>query len=125
MIHKTILLIEDDPETQLLFTQLLESYGYHVFATSDGVEALEYVRSHGVPSLILMDLTFPRITPEEFVHQLRSEAKATDVPLILVSGKPDIQDYVDKFDAVGALRKPFDIDRAMSTIGAVLSSQTP
>ncbi|MEO9166935.1 MAG: response regulator, partial [Aestuariivirga sp.] len=52
---KTILIVEDNELNMKLFNDLLESHGYLVVQTRDGLAALELARQHK-PDLILMDI---------------------------------------------------------------------
>lgn len=110
------MIIEDDFETQFLFSQLLEAEGYNVLTMTSGVEALEYLEKNDAPDLIFMDLNFPGGTPEEFNSRLRSFPQTTDTPVILVSGKSDIAEYAQKLNATGFVRKPFEIDPLLDLI---------
>lgn len=115
-MSKNILIIEDDADTQLLFTEILEIEGYQVVAHSDGKHALEYLKQNDAPSLIFMDLNFPNGTPEEFVGELRQIPGAEATPVVLVSGKADIADYQKRLGAVSFVKKPFEIDPLLSLI---------
>lgn len=115
-MNKTIMIIEDDFETQFLFSQLLEAEGFTVVTMSSGVEALEHLEKSSSPDLIFMDLNFPGGTPEEFNDRLRSLPATRETPVILVSGKADIADYAKKLNAVSFVKKPFEIDPLLDLI---------
>lgn len=119
-MRKTILLIEDDIETQALFTELLTGENYVVVSVYDGQEALDYLWANPAPDLILMDLTFPTMTADHFVAELKKNEKTTGIPIMLVSGKSDIQEYAQRLEAIQFIRKPFDIDPVLEMISASL-----
>ncbi len=52
---KTILVVEDNELNMKLFHDLLESQGYNILQTRNGVEALKIARTQK-PDLILMDI---------------------------------------------------------------------
>ncbi|MBE9507643.1 MAG: response regulator, partial [Chloroflexi bacterium] len=53
--HTKILYVEDDPSSTALVHRLLQSEGYDVVTTSDGLSATEFaIRER--PDLILMDI---------------------------------------------------------------------
>ena len=110
------MVIEDDFETQMLFSEFLKSEQFDVVSMSDGKEALEYLSNNENPDLILMDLTMPEMEPDEFVSELRKDDSHAGIPLILVSGKSDIAAYVEKFHAQDFFRKPFDIDPLIASV---------
>lgn len=115
-MNKLIMIIEDDFETQFLFSELLESEGYKVKSVSSGNEALETLNEGLLPDLIFMDLNFPGGTPEEFTAALRQNPASRDVPLVLVSGKSDIAVYAEKLNAASFIKKPFELDPLLDLI---------
>ncbi len=117
---KKIMLIEDDFDTQFLFSECLRAENYDVVPMEHGKTALEYMEIHGVPDLILMDLNTPFLTPEEFVRKMRSITNGANTPLILVSGKSDIEEYAEKLGAKNFMKKPFDLDPLLSMISTTL-----
>lgn len=119
-MNKTIMIIEDDVETQFLFSQLLESEGFNVITKSNGVEALSYLEKSKCPDLIFMDLNFPGGTPEQFVAALNELIGEKKVPIILVSGKSDIEEYAARLQATNYIKKPFEIDPLLNLIGEVI-----
>jgi CheY-like chemotaxis protein len=72
MEHKTILLVEDNPDDVALTLRALRKYNIanEVVVTTDGAEALEYLFGTGkhagrdlreMPALVLLDLKLPRV----------------------------------------------------------------
>lgn len=120
MDQKTIMLIEDDFDTQFLFTECLRAEDYDVVPVDHGKKALEHIRANGVPDLILMDLNTPFLTPEEFVSEIRKLPDGEKAHLILVSGKSDIDEYAKKLNADDFIKKPFDLDPLLAKISHTL-----
>lgn len=114
-----ILVIEDDFETQFLFSEVLRMEDYQVTVTSSGVEALEHINQSGIPDLVIMDLTFPHSTPEEFVEKLNEASQEKKPPIILISGRGDIKEYQEKLGAKASFRKPFEIDPVIAKINEI------
>lgn len=116
-MNKTIMIIEDDFDTQFLFSQLLEAEGFEVVAKTSGTEALEYLASNPAPNLIFMDLNFPGGSPEDFTNKLRAlPGPAARTPIVVVSGKADIADYAERLRAISFVKKPFEIDPLIDLI---------
>ncbi len=120
MENKKIILIEDDFDTQYLFSECLRTETYDVIPVSHGSKALEHIEGNGLPDLILMDLNTPFISTEEFVSKLRTHPGGEDTPLILVSGKADIEEYAEKLKASSFIQKPFDLDPLLNLISKTL-----
>ena len=117
---KKIMLIEDDFDTQYLFTECLRAENYEVVPMDHGKKALEYLEAEGVPDLILMDLNTPFLSPEDFVEKMRKLPNGKDAQLIIVSGKSDIDEYAKKLNATDFIKKPFDLDPLLEKISRTL-----
>lgn len=115
-MSQTILIIEDDEASRSMYFEILEMENYNVIEAEDGKTALEYLRHNPKPNLILMDLTFPNGTPEEFVQQLKDDPKTADIPYIFISGQGSIKDQAEDMQALTYLKKPFDLDEFISVV---------
>lgn len=119
-MKKNILIIEDDFDTQLLFSEILREEGYNVVAQNDGRAAIAYLKVNHAPSLIFMDLSFPNGTPEEFVKELRVLPGVQHTPLVIVSGNSDIEDYSKLLGATNYLKKPFEIEALLRIMDRII-----
>lgn len=104
----TVLLAEDDATVREATKELLESYGCSVVEAADGEEALALFRrmEHRI-TLVILDITMPRMDGREVLRQIQALSPA--VRVILTSGYHE-QDVVREKDAgriVGFLPKPY------------------
>ena len=79
-----ILYVEDDPSSMLLVHRILQSEGYHVITTSDGLSATEFAISEK-PDLILMDINIGGLDGYEVTTKLRGIPELTAIPIIAVT----------------------------------------
>ena len=100
-----VLVVEDNHHVQVFASKLLEDLGCRIDAVSDGVQALEMLRSKRF-DLVFSDVMMPNMGGFELAAAML-EARLT-TPLILTSGYSD--------DLIGALptetvfvRKPYDV----------------
>lgn len=84
--NRKVLLVEDDPDTREQLSNLLQLWGYVVHAANDGIEALEVVRRHPPPCLVLLDLFLPKMSGWEVVAEFQKSQQLSAIPLIVVSG---------------------------------------
>jgi CheY-like chemotaxis protein len=104
-----ILIVEDNPDSRETLTMVIEGMGYAVSAVSNGREALEYLRTHSLPCLILLDLMMPVMDGWEFRDRQRQDPELADIPILVVSAVND-PDQIRAVGAVDYLKKPIDFD---------------
>lgn len=83
----SILVVEDDLATREMLCRSLMSMGYIAHAAVNGRSALNWLGSHPVPSLILLDLLMPELDGFEFLQELRKQPGFVDIPVIVVTAK--------------------------------------
>jgi CheY-like chemotaxis protein len=77
-----ILVAEDNEVNQIVFSQILEGFGYRYAIASDGEEAVKLWQERS-PKLILMDVTLPKLTGFEASSRIRGlETVDNSVPII-------------------------------------------
>lgn len=105
-----ILLIEDNEDLRKVSCEILEMSGYAVRAAGNGQDALKLLREGLRPSVFLLDLGLPDITPEEFYQEFRVIPGADEVPIVLASGRGDLESWAIRFGAERVMQKPYDFD---------------
>jgi len=58
-MSRTILLVEDNTDNQIIYRRALEDFGYTVLEAWDGEEAIRVAHDH-LSDLILMDISMER-----------------------------------------------------------------
>lgn len=81
---KTVLIVEDNELNMKLFHDLLDSQGYRILQTADGMEALTIAREHH-PDLILMDIQLPEISGLEVTKWLKEDTALRSIPVVAVT----------------------------------------
>lgn len=103
----TILVVEDDADVRELETEVLTQAGYRVAEAVNGQEALEFLRAHDGPCVVLLDLMMPVLSGPELLEIMADDEKLASLPVVVVSAIAD-RGYapgVQKF-----LRKPVPSD---------------
>ena len=113
-----LLLIEDDPQFQLLLSTTLENQHYSVLATTTGREGL-YAVKHKHPKLLILDLGLPDMDGQALIKELR---KTSALPIIVLSARNQEHDITQALDngADDYLTKPFSNAELLSRIKALL-----
>jgi len=104
-----VLLVDDEPDIELLAGEALRDAGHRVVAVKDGAEALEMVRARAF-DLMICDIRLPKLDGLSLFRQTRQQSPDTTV--ILMTAFAAVQDAVAavKEGAHDYLTKPFEID---------------
>ncbi len=107
----TILLIDDDVDLVEMTRQLLELEDYHILSASDGVKAIELLgglKDYELPDLILLDFNMPEMNGESVARTLALTHQWRHIPVVMMTGNPDLRDVMDRVDAYAFLSKPVE-----------------
>lgn len=77
------LVCEDDEMILKMVEFRLQKEGFDVILATDGMDALEKIKTHK-PDVIITDIMMPYLTGLEIIHQVRSELHFK-TPIIIVS----------------------------------------
>src|SRR5690349_18957839 len=102
-----VVILEDDRGVADLVREILDDSGFDTL-TADHNTPAKVVAEHR-PLLLLMDLLLGDRHARDVLAALRSAGLA-HVPLVLLSGKQELEREMRDLGAVAALAKPFDID---------------
>ncbi len=119
MNKKIILLVEDNPDDELLAIRALKknNISNEVVVARDGVEALDYLFGTGahagrdmsvMPQIILLDLKLPKIDGLEVLRRLRNDERTKLLPVVVLTSSREEQDLTESY-SLGAnsyIRKP-------------------
>jgi CheY-like chemotaxis protein len=105
----SILIVEDEYNIRAVLTELLEDEGYAVASVPNGLEALAFLRQHR-PQLILLDLGMPVMTGWEFREKQRRDPALADIPVIVMSATPHLDQTAAALQADNCLDKPIELN---------------
>jgi CheY-like chemotaxis protein len=112
----TILIVEDDEDARVSFTEVLEEEGYAVAQAADGREAEAYLRDNPPPNAMVLDLMMPRLDGWAIASLIR-QGRLPNVPLVVVTAAGNRWGYPAPPERV--LKKPVSIDDLVQAIRAV------
>ena len=107
---RSILFVEDD-ETDRFFLKLSLSESnldIDVSYCSSGAEALDRLRTHDAPGLIITDLSMPEMDGLELTETLKSDKAFSAIPVLMLSTSNDERDVRRFYEKAGNayIRKP-------------------
>ncbi len=104
---KKILCADDDPGLQDVFPLIFERAGYHVTMVSNGEQLLE--NEFETPDLFLLDKQLSGIDGMEICRFLKGQDSTRDIPIIIVSASPNLDQQAKDAGADGFIEKPFQM----------------
>jgi two-component system phosphate regulon response regulator PhoB len=117
-----ILAVDDEPDLLELVRMSLSAAGYDVETAATGSAALERLRA-APPDLLLLDLMLPDLSGTDLCRRVRSDARLSELPVIMLTAKGEEVDRVVGFE-LGAddyVTKPFSPRELALRVRAVLS----
>ena len=113
----TILICDDEEGIRESFKLILEDL-YHLKFVTNGIEALETLKSHS-PDLMLLDIKMPKMHGMEILKQIKKLKPS--LPVIIVTGYQSVEMAQEAIQngAADYIPKPFEsntIHKAISSI---------
>ena len=115
----TILVVEDDPNQLVLYSEALKAEGYDIVTAKDGREALAIVGKQR-PDLVVMDISMAGMDGIEAMSRMLS--KDHKLPVILNSAYATYKDNFRAWSADAYIVKSSDMGELRDTVKRVLAS---
>ena len=115
----TVLVIEDDDDTRMVFSDGLGYAGYRVIAASTGVDGLRAARDEH-PDLILLDLSLTGADGWEVVRCLKASHLTGDIPVLLITGYTDLGERSEAEGCAGFLTKPIRLKTLRTAVASLV-----
>ena len=121
MKHKTILVVEDNPDHLELTVLTLQEHGVKakIEIARDGAQALDYLFGRGIhegrdtqkqPSFILLDMKLPKLSGLDVLRSVRENPLTALVPVVMLTSSSEHSDILACYQsgANSFIRKPVD-----------------
>jgi two-component system, response regulator len=129
MEEKMILLVEDNPDDELLTLRALKknNIGNNLVVVRDGAEALDFLLCTGayadrdpenLPQIILLDLNLPKIGGLDVLRRIRETNSMRLLPVVILTSSKEEQDLITGY-SLGAnsyIRKPVDFNQFVEAV---------
>jgi two-component system response regulator len=128
-MEKYILLVEDNPDDELLTLRALKknNIANKVVVARDGAEALDFLFAQGahagrppqdLPEVVLLDLKLPKIPGLEVLKRIRAQECTALLPVVVLTTSTEERDLVESYrlGANSYIRKPVDFDQFMESV---------
>lgn len=112
--HELNILLVDDDEIDVMTVKRAFSRANitnKIYVASDGIEALNMLRSDGIPPgrrLVLLDLNMPRMSGIELLREIRADPVLHALTVVVLTTSNEDRDRVEAFqlNVAGYLLKP-------------------
>ena len=132
MCNKSILLVEDNRQDEMLILRALGKVNLanEVSVVRDGQQAIDYLFGQGefanragadLPTVVLLDLGLPRLGGLEVLERLRANPLTQLLPVAILTSSDEEQDRLKSYQ-IGAnsfVRKPLDFAEFAEAVAKV------
>lgn len=103
----TLLIVEDDKDTNEAISEYFNEAGYHTISAYDGEQAISLFSNNSI-DLVILDIMLPKITGLAVLNTIRKESQ---VPVLMLTAIADEYTQVSSFDCLADdyMTKPFSI----------------
>ena len=123
-MSKKILIVDDEPHIRLLLEQTLEDFedqGVELFTASNGLEALEIIKSEK-PDIVFLDVMMPKMNGFDVCNTVKNDLALNNIYIVMLTAKGQELDK-QKGKESGAdiyMTKPFNPDEICAKASEVL-----
>ncbi|MBI5593651.1 MAG: response regulator [Deltaproteobacteria bacterium] len=126
---KSILLVEDNPQDEMLILRALRKINLanQVDVARDGQQAVDYLFRQGefvaragsdLPTVVLLDIGLPRLSGLEVLERLRADRRTRLLPVVILTSSDEERDRLKSYEsgANSFVRKPLDFKEFAETV---------
>ena len=107
MSKSKALVIEDDEELALVFSEALKAAEFETEVIQDGLAAQNRLAGENAPNLILLDLHLPNVDGVTLFEQIKSDNRYSDTKIIVTTADDRLGRTLDERASL-VLLKPVD-----------------
>jgi DNA-binding response OmpR family regulator len=104
---KRILVVDDDPGIQDIFSIIFEKAGFIIDIKKDGEDLLK--NKFTLPDLFLIDKQLSGYSGLDVCRHLKSQNNTKNIPVIMISAAPNIGALSQEAGADSYIEKPFEV----------------
>ncbi len=116
---QSILVVDDEPNYQIVLSELYKEEGYEIFTADSGESGLAIVRNTDL-DLVLTDMKMPAMDGIEFLKKIKEHNQ--DLPVILITAYAEVEKAVEAMHlgAFTFLAKPFSNQQLLASVKKAL-----
>ncbi len=110
-----ILILEDDPDQNLLMCDVLGADG-HACVSAYSVDEAEAILAAQAVDMAILDMNLPGRTGLEALSAIRQSPTLNAIPVIVVTANPQFQNQAEEYDIELFLVKPFSVGQLRTLV---------
>jgi CheY-like chemotaxis protein len=118
------LVVDDSMLIRHTVCRFLEDRGYSVESATNGVEALEMLKSLA-PHVIITDLQMPKMDGHQLIEVLKSRPETAHIPIVVLAAKVPAVDAKTAPSAGHVIYKDIDIEAQLQRVLEIILPQPP
>ncbi|MEA2177122.1 MAG: hypothetical protein QOG77_419, partial [Solirubrobacteraceae bacterium] len=94
------------------------AFDHHVEVVTDGVEAIDRLRTGARPDLVLLDLNLPRMDGRQVLKEIKGDPELRAIPVVVLTTSEADEDILRSYElhANAYVTKPVDFDRFIEAV---------
>jgi len=119
-IRRKIIIVDDNASSLALVRNLLKEH-YEVYPAPSAIK-LFTIMGNFIPDLVLLDIDMPGMSGYEVMQVMRENPRFKDIPIILLTGKNDLESEIEgfKLGAADYVTKPFSGELLLRRVSNLL-----
>ena len=118
----TVLVVDDDADSRLIYSEYLRAHGWLAFTAADGRIALDKIEELR-PDAIMLDLAMPRVDGWTVLRRLRDSSWTVDVPVVVVTASMSARDLAFQAGCDAFLLKPCPPETLLLQLGGLFRTR--
>ena len=120
-MEKRIIVIEDEENVRETLDILLSNAGFTVRSFATGLQIFDTINDFN-PDIILLDVILDDLDGRDICKSIKENPLTSHIPVIMLSGIPDVYNAINDVGANDVVSKPFDETTLINRIERQLSN---
>lgn len=122
---KTVLLVDDQELVIRVVQAALKPLGASLPAARTGAEAIEVIRSHGVPDAMVLDFSMPDMDGAQALRRIRDLPGGAEIPVLMLTMRDQtaIREAAEGLRVFDFMTKPFSPNLLLQTVRRMLDEE--
>jgi CheY-like chemotaxis protein len=117
-LEPAVLVVDDDRDIREALSELLEDAGYRAACAENGVQALDWMRSHpGETGVVLLDLMMPVMDGLTFLDHRAQDQQLAAIPVVVFTANAvKVSEVLASGRVTECLQKPLSWERLVTIL---------